>query len=125
MNQPARLLVVEDQDDTRTLLVETLQEKGYEVFESSSGADVARLAAQQSFDLIITDILLPDKDGLEVILEIRKRDPKMRFLAISGGGQTLSAQDCLYSAQAFGAQMVLRKPFQNQTFLNAVETILS
>jgi CheY-like chemotaxis protein len=124
MSRKAKLLIVEDHDDTRALLVETLREQGYDVLESAHGREASQLAQRHSIDLIITDVLLPGKDGLEVILEVRKQQPQMRFLAISGGGRTIAADDCLHSAKAFGAQAVLKKPFQHQTFLNAVQSLL-
>ncbi len=124
MSRPAQLLVIEDHDDTRFMLVEILQEQGYEVAESSCGLQAWQIIKDQSFDLIITDILLPNKDGLEVILEQKKRNPTARFLAISGGGQSMGADECLHSAKAFGAQKILSKPFDQQIFVSTVKELL-
>jgi CheY-like chemotaxis protein len=116
--------VIEDHNDTRFMLVEILQEQGYDVAESSCGLEASQAIQGQSFDLIITDILLPNRDGLEVILEQKKRNPESRFLAISGGGAAMGADECLHSAQAFGAQKTLAKPFDQETFVNAVRELL-
>jgi CheY-like chemotaxis protein len=125
MSCPSRLLVVEDHDDTRALMVEFLAEQGYQVSEAETGVRATEMFRENPFDLVITDILLPDKDGLEVILEIRKKFPDAKFLAISGGGETLLADDCLHSARAFGAQKTLSKPFGPRDLLQTVEEILA
>ncbi len=123
MSRSAQLLVIEDHDDTRFMLVDILHEQGYQVAETSCGLEASQMLKEHHFDLIITDILLPNKDGLEVILEHKKRDPKARFLAISGGG-SMGADECLHSAKAFGAQKTLCKPFDQEVFVNAVKELL-
>lgn len=118
-----KILVIDDDDMVRDLLMETLQHADYEVDTARNGAEGLRHFDGTRYDLVVTDILMPEKEGIETILAMRKRDPAMRVLAISGGGRT-GNYDYLDIALALGARGVLRKPFRPSQFLETVRTLL-
>jgi DNA-binding response OmpR family regulator len=115
----ASILLVEDDDQLRTMLKLLLTSSGHEVWEAPNGTRVRDMHQQQRFDLIITDLVMPDKEGLEVIMELRLRDEDVKIIAISGGGQ-VGAESYLRIAQKLGVKRTLSKPFGNQEFLEAV-----
>jgi CheY-like chemotaxis protein len=115
----ASILLVEDDDQLRTMLKLLLTNSGYEVWEAPNGTRVCDMYQQQRFDLVITDLVMPDKEGLGVIMELRRRDQNVRIIAMSGGLQG-RAEEYLRIAQKLGAQLTLSKPFGNQEFLEAV-----
>ena len=115
----ASILLVEDDDQLRTMLKLLLTNSGYEVWEAPNGTRVCDIYQQQRFDLVITDLVMPDKEGLGVIMELRRRDQNVRIIAMSGGLQG-RAEEYLRIAQKLGAQLTLSKPFGNQEFLEAV-----
>jgi DNA-binding response OmpR family regulator len=119
----ASILLVEDDDQLRTMLKMVLTGAGYEVSEASNGARVCDMYQQQRFDLVITDLVMPDIEGLEVIMELRRNDQNVRIIAMSGGGQ-VRAEEYLGTAQKLGANLTLSKPFGNQEFLEAVRGVL-
>ncbi|HXM36743.1 MAG TPA: response regulator [Pyrinomonadaceae bacterium] len=115
----ASILLVEDDDQLRTMLKELLTSSGYEVCEATNGTGVCEMYEKQHFDLVITDLVMPSIEGLEVIMDLRRIDRAVRIIAISGGGQN-KAEDYLEIAQKLGAQFTLSKPFSNQEILGAV-----
>ena len=115
----ARILLVEDDDQLRTMLKLLLTSSGYEVWEAANGTRVSDMHQQQSFDLVITDLVMPEREGLGVIMELRRRDQNVPIIAMSGKGQ-----DYLKIAQKLGAQVTLSKPFGDQEFLEAVRLVL-
>jgi two-component system response regulator (stage 0 sporulation protein F) len=119
----ARILLVEDDDQLRTMLKEVLKRSGHEVWEASNGTGVCDMYEKQRFDLVITDLVMPNIEGLEVIMDLRRIDRTVRIIAISGGGQS-KATDYLRLAKKLGVQLTLAKPFGNQQFLEAVSQVL-
>ena len=119
----ASILLVEDDDQLRTMLKLLLISSGYEVGEASNGTRVCDMYQQQRFDLVITDLVMPEIEGLEVIMELRRRDQNVRIIAMSGGGQG-GPEKYLRIAQKLGAKLILSKPFGNQEFLDAVRRVL-
>ena len=117
------ILVVEDDDQLRTMLKLLLTGAGHDVTEASDGAGVCDMHQRNPFDLIITDLVMPGIEGLGVITEVRRRDPKVRIIAISGAGERRAAE-YLKMAKKLGAQVALSKPFSNEQFLAAVSSIL-
>lgn len=84
---------------------------------------IRRLYGQQAADLVITDLIMPDKDGLEIIQDLRRLNPKVRILAISGGGR-VDANEYLAVARKFGAVEVLPKPFTKDELRKALDAAL-
>ena len=107
----AHILLVEDDDSYREMLRTSLEERGHTVVETHDGQEALKSFKDGKFDLVITDILMPKKDGVETIIELRKIDAETRIIAISGGGQLVPAQNCLKIARSLGVNEVLEKPF--------------
>jgi two-component system response regulator (stage 0 sporulation protein F) len=120
----ATILLVEDDEQLRTMLKLLLAGSGYEVWETPNGTRVCDMYQQQRFDLIITDLVMPDLEGLEMIMELRRIDQKVRIIAMSGGGGQGRAEDYLRTAHKLGAKLTLSKPFSNKEFLEAVSLAL-
>lgn len=113
------ILIVEDDEQLRAMLKLILLESGYAVLEAATGNEVEVIYQQQHPDLVITDLLMPDKDGLEVIMDLRRTDQDVKIIAISGSSSKNSA-NYLSLAQKLGARGTLTKPFTPEEFLEAV-----
>lgn len=121
---PLTVLLADDHRELRDLLQRWISETGSAVTAVSSGRDAIQCLHRQMFDVVVTDILMPDGDGLEVITEIKRSRIPTRILAMSGGGDLLRAEDCLKIAKGLGAQVVLQKPFNRDEFVAALESLL-
>src|SRR3989442_12400990 len=119
-----RILIIDDEAPVRDLLRQMLEKEGYEVVEAREGDIGIRLFCENPADLIITDILMPEKEGIETILELRKVFPQVKIIAISGGGRMRNL-DGLPVAKAFGAVCTLAKPFERKELLEAVRAVLA
>jgi CheY-like chemotaxis protein len=119
------ILVADDTHELKTLITGWLQEAGHTTIGASNGRQIIQLVQQQAFDLLVTDILMPDGDGWEAIAEVQRLQPAMRILAISGGARQLPAGAVLRVAQRAGALGYLAKPFSRPEFLDAVATVMS
>ncbi len=120
----ARILVVDDESDIRTLVSRILKQAGHDVFEAAEGNEAVSLFRKHLPDLLITDIIMPEKEGLETISELRRDFPNIRIVAISGGGKSLDREACLQFAKSLGANRALAKPFSKQELLDAVQDVL-
>ena len=122
----ARILLVDDDDAVRAILRRALVAAGHEVEEAANGALAVAAYRRQPADLVITDLVMPEKDGLEAIMELRRLDPTVKIIAMSGGGRALGpGQLYLESARLFGAVEVLSKPFTASALLTAVSDALA
>lgn len=119
-----RILLIEDDESLRALLRQVLAIEHYEVVPAADGREAMALAASQPFDLVITDLIMPHKEGIETIMELRRRHPGTRIIAMSGGGVG-SGQDYLTMAGKLGASRLLAKPFGLDVFSAAVREVLS
>jgi CheY-like chemotaxis protein len=106
------------------MLRQILEREGYEVEEAGDGKEGIELYRRAPADLIITDVVMPEKDGVEIIRELKRDFPDVRVIAISGGSRTLGAQYCLAAMKALGALYVLTKPFGRKELLEAVHELL-
>jgi CheY-like chemotaxis protein len=120
----ARILVIDDEPQVRAMLRQMLERGGYEVLEAEEGRAGIKLYQEQAPDLIITDILMPGKEGIETILALRKAHPSVKIIAISGGGR-MGKLDVLPIAKSFGAARTLAKPFEREELLEAVQSVLA
>lgn len=119
----ARVLVIDDDDDTRRMLCEVLRRAGHVAVGAADGrAGIARYRESRA-DVVITDIFMPESDGLETIRKIRLESPQTRIIAISGGGRR-SDFDYLPSALTLGAWRTMDKPFSPAALLQAVAEAL-
>lgn len=105
------ILVADDEEGIRNLLRHWLQSQGHSVVLVDSAHEAVRLLKAHTFDLVITDIVMPDGDGFELIAAFRKAQPQARIVAISGGGKYLQGPDCLKIARGLGAHAAVMKPF--------------
>lgn len=119
----ASILLIDDDDMFRDVLASTLTNAGHNVKQASDGAEGVRLFRQGKFDLVITDIVMPEKEGLGTIMELKQINPEARVIAMSGG---LAHDPKLYlhMAEKFGAAAVLAKPFHLSDLMKVVETAL-
>jgi len=115
----ARILLVEDDEQIRIMLKLLLTSSGYEVWEAPNGTRVCDMHQQLHFDLIITDLVMPDMEGLGMIMELRRRDQNVRIIAMSG-----RENEYLRIAHRLGARATLSKPFGNEEFLDTVGRVL-
>src|SRR6266581_4328527 len=120
----ARILVIDDEDVVRRMLRTALELQGHEVIEATQGDEALQM--QQAFppDLVITDILMPGKDGLEVIMALRRQAPRLKVIAMSGGGRFRQI-DALETAEMLGAVATVRKPFNLTVVLETVKNVLA
>ena len=117
------ILVVDDERDLCQLLKQALEKAGYSVTCVYNGRQaVQQLMMHGPFDLVITDILMPERDGLELIVELRRHYPGTKILAISGGGR-IGPSLYLKEAKELGANALLEKPFTAQQLLLAIEEL--
>lgn len=118
----AKVLVIDDDEAMRSMLVQMLHRLGYEVAAASNGRAGLDLVRASPPDLVITDLLMPEKDGIETIMELRRLDPSLRVIAISGGGRFGSA-DYLHMARKLGAVATLEKPFEREQLKAVLEEL--
>lgn len=119
----ARILLIDDDALTRNVLRQMLERAGHEVVETCHGREGLRRYRDMPADLVITDILMPEQEGLETIRELRRLAPAVKIIAISGGSPRVM-QDFLPLAEKLGAQRVLRKPIRRQELLATVRALL-
>jgi two-component system chemotaxis response regulator CheY len=118
------ILLVDDDALLREALHKTLVRAGYEVEDASGGTEALKMFRRQPHDLVITDIVMVDGEGLDMIRALRKLDPHVKIIAMSGGGLGKSG-DYLDLADKFGATMVLAKPFSGEKVLEVVAAVLA
>lgn len=118
-----RILVIDDDDLLRGALRVVLEAAGYEVMEAGDGEAGLALHHEHGADLVLVDIFMPERDGLEVIRELCAEIPHPKILAMSGGGQT-GQIEILKAATALGASRALRKPFEPRDLLAAIHKLL-
>ena len=116
-----QLLVIDDDPGMRAMLHEILQLPGYDVILAANGKEGLELFRSRKVDLVITDLYMPEKEGLETIKEIHRDSPEVPIIAMSGkqGGTSL-----LPAARHFGAARIIEKPFNPQDLVTAVEEVL-
>jgi len=119
----ARILVIDDDLQIREMLTQFLKRAEYEVLAAPDGKAALKLLHATPIDLIITDIIMPEKEGLETIMEFRRDFPSLKVIAISGGGK-IGANEYLNIAKALGAQRTFSKPFELKELLEAVGELL-
>lgn len=119
----ASVLVIDDDEMVRSMLLRTLARGGHEAIGARDGLEGVALFRETPSDVVITDIFMPNKEGLATIMELRRAFPDIRIIAISGGGARASL-DVLPVAEALGACRTLRKPFTPQEVLDLVREVL-
>lgn len=117
-----RVLVVDDNPDMRSFVKIVLERAGFEAEVAADGQRALDLQREHPADVLITDIFMPEPDGLELIQHFKSRFPGIKILAISGGGKVAKA-NYLYVAAEIGAEAVLRKPFATETLIRTLQEL--
>ena len=117
------ILVIDDDEQMRVALRNLLEGSGYEVINASDGEEGLRLYHERPTDLIITDLIMPQKEGIETIRELRQDFPDVKIIAISGGGRS-DPEVFLSFAKIFGAHRTIAKPFKREDLLNVIWDLL-
>ncbi len=119
-----KILIIDDEVHILLMLKKMLERAGYEVDIASNGLEGLELFRKDQPDLVITDIIMPEKEGLETIREMRKEQSQLKILAMSGGGK-ISADNYLDTARIFGASGIIEKPFSQSRILSIVQELLN
>ena len=118
-----RVLVIDDDDLFRAMVCDTLRDAGYEVLEAPDGKAGLKVLKSSAVDMVVTDLFMPEKEGLETIRQIIKDHEAVRIIAISGGMRG-STMDFLPIAKILGAARVFHKPLDRKAFLAATRELL-
>jgi DNA-binding NtrC family response regulator len=119
----ARILIIDDEVQIRSMLRLMLEREGYEVVEAPDGIEGIRAYRQKPADLIITDLIMPNKDGIGMIIELQKEFPDVKIIAMSGGGLN-KPEGYLKGAKKLGAACTLTKPIDREKMLRAVKNTI-
>jgi len=117
-----RIIVAEDHSEICRMLSDFLKRQGHTVTSAADGEEAVGFAEKSPFDVLITDIFMPKKDGIQTIAEFRTRFPNTKIIAMSGGG-TISGEEGLRLAKRTGADMTLVKPFSMSELAAALESL--
>ncbi|MBI3850786.1 MAG: response regulator [Verrucomicrobia bacterium] len=118
-----RILVVDDDDTFRDTLEVVLKRAGHEVLTARDGKEAVNVYRQQPADLVLTDLIMPNQEGVETIVELRRDYPGIKIIAMSGGGR-VDAKEHLAIAEQCGARRTLTKPFTLDQILTAIREVL-
>ena len=124
MNMQKRILIIDDDRELVQTIREFLLDEGFTVETACNGREGIRLQNSSPFDLIITDIVMPEEDGLEVIMWVKKTHPGTKLIAMSGGGY-FDSRDYLLMAKELGASIVLCKPFEVESLTSGIKRLLN
>lgn len=119
----AAILLVEDEPELKEMLKVALARRNFTVMEADNGREAITRFRPEVTDLVITDLIMPDEDGLKVIIKLREIKPSLRIIAICGGGKA-GPGNYLSLAKALGADAVFSKPFPVSDLLNKVEELI-
>jgi len=120
----ALILIIDDEPQIRSMLKLMLERDGYEVAEAPDGVEGIRIYRQNPADLIITDLIMPNKDGIGVIIDLKKEFPNVKIIAMSGGGLN-KPEGYLKGAKKLGAAYTLTKPIDRGEMLKAIKDVLT
>lgn len=118
-----KILIIDDEPHILLMLKKMLERVGYEIDLAANGNEGLALFKRTPADLVITDIIMPEKEGLETIRAMRRERPDLKIIAMSGGGK-VSADNYLEIARIFGASKVIEKPFTQQDMVAAVQGLM-
>jgi len=118
-----RILVIDDDTQIQQMLRQMLEREGYEVVDALDGNEGIKLYRQLPADLIIIDIIMPGKEGISTIIEIRQDFPDAKIIAISGGG-LIAPEVYLEMAERYGVCRTFSKPLDRKEFLDAIQELL-
>jgi two-component system, response regulator, stage 0 sporulation protein F len=119
----AKILLVEDDNLVRDMLVQVLERASHEVQSASNGEEAAELLKTIHPDIMVTDIIMPKKSGITLISEVKEKHPNMEIIAISGGGR-LDPAGYLDLSESLGASVSFEKPVDKSALLMAIDLLL-
>lgn len=119
----AHILIIDDDVQIREMLRQMMEREGYEVLDAANGKVAIRIQREKPADLIITDLIMPEKEGIETIRELKQDFQDIKIIAISGGGR-IGPQEYLHLAEMLGAQRTFTKPIEREALLEAVRELL-
>lgn len=117
------ILIIDDEENITSMLRRLFERKGYTVFTACDGLEGIRAFKNNHIDLVITDIIMPEKEGVEVIFELQRSNSNCKIIAVSGGGY-LNPQDYLSTAEEIGVSATFSKPFDTQELLAKVQELI-
>ena len=117
------ILVIDDDETIREILRAILEREGYRVLEAQDGNEGLKKFTETPTDLVITDLIMPGKEGIETIRDLRRKFPGVKIIAVSGGGR-IGPESYLKMAKGVGALRTLSKPFDRTVLLKAVEEVI-
>lgn len=120
----AKILIVDDIEDTRDGLQVVLEKLGHDIDAANDGEDADHFIASFDYDLVVTDIMMPNKNGFDLIRTIREESPETKILAISGGGQFVKS-DLMSTLAGIDSNKSMQKPFTKKEFVGVVSELLS
>jgi YesN/AraC family two-component response regulator len=119
----ARILIIDDELQIREMLTQMIEREGHEVLSADNGKTGIRLNRDFMADVVITDIFMPEKEGIETIMELRAGNPAVKIIAISGGGSK-GQVDYLKIAKSLGATRALSKPVKRKDLMTTIDELL-
>jgi DNA-binding response OmpR family regulator len=117
-----QILIIDDEPVIGSMLKKVFEREGYNVIVASNGEDGMKLYKEKQPDIVITDLILPGKEGIQIIMELRKEDPNLPIIGMSGGGY-IDPDSYLHLAKSLGANAVFTKPIKIEELLNIVKTL--
>ena len=120
----ASILIIDDDPQILVMLGQILEREGHEVVEASNGKEGLKLYRENPTDLVITDLIMPEKEGIETIMELRRHFPDVKIIAISGGGQ-IDAEQYLSMAQKLGVEKTFAKPVVRAELLKVLRELFN
>ena len=118
-----RVLVIEDDADLRNLIHVYLEEEGFEVASAADGREGLQMQRDTPAEVVVTDIFMPGKEGIETVFDLQREFPDTRIIAISGGANSAKGVDYLGLARRLGAKKTLSKPFSMRQLADAVRDV--
>jgi YesN/AraC family two-component response regulator len=119
-----RILIIDDDIHVRDMLERLLRKAGYDAQPAENGVEAMKMHRENPMDLVITDIIMPEKEGLETITEFRRDYPSVKLIAISGGGR-IGPANYLKMAKLLGAERTYAKPVDTSQLLSAIGELLA
>ena len=120
----AKILIIDDDPSILTMIKRMLEKAGYDVDIASDGSEGLQKIESCTPDLLVTDIVMPEKEGLELIFYLRRKNPGLKIVAISGGGR-FNYEGYLTSAKLLGADLTFQKPLAHKEFVQAVSDLIN
>lgn len=120
----ARVLVIDDDPLFREIAREVLVQGGHDVSQAANGVEAAKVAAEAAPELAVVDMLMPERDGIETIRDLRSHWPGIKLVAVSGGSRGLEPTLLLRAAKAMGADAALEKPVDHGELLGLIAKLL-